>query len=85
MATPAPVEVTREWELLAATGYQWLIEIHDGHDAILIAFDTEEPGADVEGHKVKSGDVVTPPTGEAIYGRSVQGVSRVTVSRGNAA
>lgn len=83
MATPDPVEVAPAWAELAATGYQWLFEIHDG--GIHVAFGTSAPAATVRGHLVNSGDVVTPPTGEKIYARSLGPTALVTVSQGNAA
>ncbi len=82
MATAAPVTVTQSWGLLAATGYQWLFELHDG--SIRLAFNTTTPGATVLGHSVATGDVVSPPTGLSIYARSEAGSVRVTLTQGDA-
>jgi hypothetical protein len=81
-ATAAPVALTGAWTSIGAAGYSYLVDAHD--DDVRIAFASSTPGATVLGHAIQSGDVITPPTGMAVYARAESGSARATVTQGDA-
>lgn len=49
-----------------------------------MAFASSTPVAAIRGHEWPSGEVATPPTGMALYGKSIGGAALVTVTQGDA-
>jgi hypothetical protein len=82
MATAAPATLTGAWSVIGVTGYSYLVDVHDS--PVRVAFASSTPDPAVLGHGVRSSDVLTPPTGLAVYARAESGSARVTVTKGNA-